>query len=136
MNDSIEVVLHKIQEFIKNNNKNPHIAYVSKALFSDVSSIGVQLPDHNKEYSVIIEDGIVSEITEEKKNHAFTVSFSKPLVLRLIELASEKNYRTLMKEAQTLKIPLRYKFRFGKLFLMSSNELRKCKELFDISNVL
>ena len=135
INDT-EPIIKNILSFIKNNSNDPNYVYISKTLFSGVSSICISLPDYQKEYSVVIEEGVVSNISEEKRdNHTFSVSLTMPQILRLMDHYNNKNYLALIKEAQKLNIPLKYKLRFGKLYLTSPIELSKFKELLEKHNL-
>lgn len=119
-------------EFIKQNKSNPNIQQVSKELFYGIASIGISLPDHNKEFSVMFDNGIVSEILDLKKNnHDFSLSLRSHHINRLMERYHKKDYMSLVKDALLVPIPLKYKLRFGKLYMTSKHELRKCKELWD-----
>lgn len=136
MIDDTDLIIKNIVTFIRENNNDLNFLHVSKSLFSGVGSIGISLPDHNKDYSVIVEDGVVFDILNEKRdNHEFNVSLTMEQISRIIGHYNNKNHFALVKEAQKLNIPLKYKLRFGKLYLCSSSELNKCKELLEKHNL-
>ena len=128
----METLITNFKDFIRGNRNDPNYSHVSRRMFKGVKSIGIFLADYKKEYSVILENGVVTDVLNTKlKNHDFSISLETAQITKLISLLKDKDYLVLMKEANKLKIPLKYKLRFGKLYLTSSRELGKCKELLE-----
>jgi hypothetical protein len=131
MKEHLEII-ELFLEFIKQNKNNPCIRHVSKELFYGTGSIGISLSDYNKEFSIIFNEGVIFEVLNLKKNdHDFSISLRSDDIHRLINIYHKNDYISLVKEAQSIPIPLGYKLRFGKVYLTSKQELGKCKELWD-----
>jgi hypothetical protein len=130
--NNVDMIVENLTLFIKNNNSHPSFVHVSKHLFKGVDSVGIILPDSKKEYSIIVKDGVISEVLHARlEENAFNVTLRDSQINKILTILRGKNHAALITEAQKLKIPLKFKMRFGSLYLTSQDKLRECKELFE-----